>query len=72
MEAGKGNLHKLWLYHSSALNALDESDYAFFRRYPFPEVIAEPCTVSSSGELTLNLMLAPLETVLLLIDRSTI
>ena len=72
MEPGKGNLHRLWLYHSSILSALDDSDYAFFRRYPTPEVTAEPCTVPASGELILDLMLAPMETVLLLIDRSTI
>ena len=37
-----------------------------------PEVSAEPCTVPASGELILDLMLAPMETVLLLIDRNTI
>ena len=72
MGPGKGNLHRLWLYHSSILSTLDDSDYAFFRRYPTPEVTAEPCTVPASGEFVLDIMLAPLETVLLLIDRSTI
>ena len=72
MAPGTGNLHKLWLYHSSILSGLDESDYAFFRRYPTPEVSAEPCMVPASGELILDLVLAPMETVLLLVDRSTI
>ena len=72
MEPGKGNLHKLWLYHPSSLNSLDDADYAFFRRFPTPDVNAKLCTVPASGELILDLILAPLETVLLLIDRISI
>ncbi len=69
---GAGNLHKLWLEHPSSLSDLNESDYGFFREYAFPDVAAQPCSVPASGELTLDIMLAPLEIVLLIIDHKAI
>lgn len=64
-----GSLHKIWLNHAASLNSLDEPDYAFFREHALPEASASPCQVDASGELVLDIMLAPLEVVLLLIDR---
>ncbi len=72
MAPGQGSLHKLWLYNPSCLDGMDNSDYAFFRRYSAPQLSAQPCSVTASKELTFDVVLAPLETVLLLIDRSTI
>jgi hypothetical protein len=64
-----GSLHKIWLNHAASLNSLDEPDYAFFREHALPEASASPCQVDPSGELVLDIMLTPLEVVLLLIDR---
>jgi hypothetical protein len=72
MSPDVGSLHKLWLYHASSLNSLDEPDYQFFRGFALPEVSAAPLSVPASGKLTVEVLLAPLETVLMLIDRSAV
>ena len=71
LRAGNGTLHRLWLREPGSLNFLDEASNEFFREYAQPEADGESCTVPPSGELTTDLMLAPLETVLLMIDRNT-
>ena len=72
LKAGSGSLHKLWLYHPNCLGRLDETDYEFFRQNALPDAEAQICTVTGIGELTADLLLAPMETVLLLIDRSPV
>ena len=72
MKAGGGNLHRLWLREPGSLNFLDDASYVFFREYSLPDVDAETCIVPASGELTADLLLAPMETVLLIIDRNTL
>ncbi len=72
LDAGGGSLHRLWLYHPSSLGRLDEADYEFFRQNALPDTDAQICTVPGSGELTADLLLAPMETALLIIDRSPV
>ena len=72
MKAGGGNLHRLWLREPGSLNFLDDASYVFFRKHSLPDVDAETCIVPASGELTADLLLAPMETVLLIIDRNTL